>query len=170
MFDAQIIGDRELSFKFAELPADLHAAIAAKIAQNTAQLWDKVVKEKLSGQVLNMRSGNLARSIRSETADDGATITGRVYSDGSVPYARIHEFGGTTKAHVIVPSKARALHFIAGGKQVFASMVRHPGSKIPTRSYLRSALAEMIPDFVRGMREAVMEALEKRRVTTAAAA
>jgi len=53
-----------------------------------------------------------------------------------VPYGAIHEYGGTTKPHVIVPKRASVLSF--GGR--FYKKVNHPGSNIPARPYLTPAL------------------------------
>lgn len=101
-----------------------------------------LVRTKLSGSVLHIRSGRLINSVRSEMVENATSIYGRVYSQG-VPYARIHEYGGQTKPHVILPVKASMLHFWVGGKEVFTRRVNHPGSKIPMRSYMRSSLAEL---------------------------
>jgi hypothetical protein len=45
---------------------------------------------------------------------------------GDVKYAAIQEFGGAFPPHEIVPSKAKALAFVLGGKQVFAAQVTLP--------------------------------------------
>lgn len=49
-------------------------------------------------------------------------------------YAAIHQLGGRTKAHVIVPRHAKALAFPGGAHPV--KKVNHPGSKIPARPML----------------------------------
>jgi hypothetical protein len=54
-----------------------------------------------------------------------------------------------------VPVKARALAF-AG---VFARRVHHPGSAIPARSYLGSALEAMHDDIAGGLKATVLDAL-----------
>lgn len=51
----------------------------------------------------------------------------------NVKYAAIHQFGGQTRAHVILPRHKKALAF--GGRVV--KRVNHPGSKIPPRPFLR---------------------------------
>ncbi len=66
----------------------------------------------------------------------------------SMPYAAIHEFGGKTKPHLILPRFAKALRFATAlsmkGKHkatayAFATEVHHPGSVIPARPYLMPA-------------------------------
>jgi hypothetical protein len=59
-------------------------------------------------------------------------------------------------AHEILPDKARVLAFVAGGKLVFARRVQHPGSQIPARSYLGSALDEQSDDIVKDLTEIVL--------------
>jgi phage gpG-like protein len=83
---------------------------------------------------------------------------GSVFSSGDVKYAAIHEFGGQTAPHLIVPKKAQALAFMGkSGNQVFARQVNHPGSKMPERSFLRSALNDMSGEIQRGMKQAVIQ-------------
>ncbi len=71
-----------------------------------------------------------------------------------MPYAAIYEYGGQTAPHEIRPVNARALHFMAGGGDVFAMVVHHPGSKIPQRSYMRSSLAELRDKLLMNMERA----------------
>jgi phage gpG-like protein len=121
------------------------------------------VQQKLSGEVLAVRSWRLRDSVRQEPAQGDITIAAAVVVPASVPYAEIQEFGGTTPAHAIVPRKGEALRFVAGGKAVFARRVAHPGSRIPERSYLRAALAEMENDITAALGEAVAEAAAEWR-------
>jgi phage gpG-like protein len=93
---------------------------------------------------LKVRSGSLLNSIgasKKVTEEADGTISGQIGSQG-VPYAAIHEFGGTTPPRRIEPKKeGGVLAFQIKGQQVFAKFVDHPGSKIPARPYLRPALA-----------------------------
>lgn len=159
MLSIEITGSRELAERFDRMPEEVRAALRRKITRLTLKLEEHVKTQKLSGQVLHTVSGRLKRSIHSEVVDSGSMITGRVYSSGDVPYARIHEFGGKTAAHEIVATKAQALSFIMGGKRVFFRRVRHPGSVMPERSYLRSSLEDMRAEIVDGMVDAVREAV-----------
>jgi phage gpG-like protein len=116
------------------------------------------IQQKLSGEVLQIRSGALAASIISSIENDGSDTSVSISSTG-VPYAAIQEFGGKTAAHDIVAVKAKALAFCAGGGQVFARSVQHPGSTIPAHSYLGSSLAEMRDEIESGFKQAILEAL-----------
>jgi phage gpG-like protein len=116
------------------------------------------IQQMLSGEVLQTRSGALAASIISSIENDGSATSVSISSTG-VPYAAIQEFGGKTAAHDIVAVKGKVLAFSAGGNQVFAKSVHHPGSTIPARSYLGSSLAEMRDEIESGFKQAVLESL-----------
>jgi phage gpG-like protein len=109
-------------------------ALTAKRFVELGQRWEAIVKDNLSGAVLAMRSGKLRKSIGHRAGAKSVTV----YSAG-VPYAGIDELGGRTRPHEIVATKAQALHFVFGAKD-FAKSVHHPGSRIPARPFVRSAL------------------------------
>ncbi|MGH6848443.1 MAG: hypothetical protein ACREC0_13705 [Methylocella sp.] len=140
-FDAQAVQDSLLGQADA-----LRGALEARIQQ------------KLSGEVLQTRSGALAASIISSIENNGSDTSVSISSTG-VPYAAIQEFGGKTAAHDIVAVKAKALAFSMGGQQIFAKSVHHPGSTIPARSYLGSSLAEMSDEIESDFKQAILEAL-----------
>ena len=137
----------------------LRARLRGTIIDLTQDLAD-LVRAKLSGQVLNVRTGHLRASIKSQLVEDSTSLFGRVFSDGSVPYAAIHEYGGVTRPHEIVARYAKALAFQWHGEQVFFKRVNHPGSKIPERSYLRSSLADMQNTIIEKLTSAAKEAAE----------
>ena len=155
-------GDRQLVAKLDNMPAALKQALLVKVTQLTLRLEKKVKTEKLNGQVLNRITGNLARSIASKVDQGPESVTGRVFSSGDVKYAAIHEFGGQTAPHLILPKKAQALAFTSkGGQQVFARKVNHPGSKMPERSFLRSALRDMSADITKELKATVIKTLKQ---------
>ena len=116
------------------------------------------IQRKLSGEILQIRSGALAASISSAIGNDEGGTSGSISSAG-VPYAAIQEFGGKTAAHDIIAVKAKALAFRVGGDKVFARVVHHPGSTIPSHSYFGSALMEMHDEIESGFKQAILEAL-----------
>lgn len=101
-----------------------------------------------SREKLNVRSGRLRQSISATPAGKGAVAVGT-----NVVYAPIHEFGGKTPPHEIVPIRAAALAFNIGGKTVFARKVSHPGSLIPARPFLGPALDKERPRVVAEIRK-----------------
>jgi phage gpG-like protein len=152
-------GDRQLIAKLSAMPNALRQALVRK-ANALALKLEALVKSKLNGQVLHVRTGALRRSIFEEVTDTATSVTGRVASSGDVKYAAIHEFGGQTKAHVIYPAKANALAFMIGGKKIFAKKVNHPGSKIPARPYMVPSLQQMKDEIVRGLNDTVLESVK----------
>ena len=102
-------------------------------------------------------AGNLRRSTFQTVMDQGTQVVGQVASSSDVKYGRIHEFGGVTSPHDIVPVKGQALAFMMGGKQVFAKIVHHPGSRIPERSFMRSSLTESREDIIADLRDAAAD-------------
>jgi phage gpG-like protein len=135
----------------------VHEALFRKADQLRLALEARV-KAKLAGEVLRTRSGALANSISStiETSDNALILS---VSSVGIPYAAIQEYGGRTAAHEIVAVKAKALAFTIGGANVFAKRVHHPGSTIPARSYLGSAVSEMRDEIETGLKGALREAL-----------
>ena len=111
------------SAALAAMPERVREALSAKANALAADLQAKI-QQKLAGDVLNPKSGALARSIVATIDDSSANVSVRIATSGDVKYAAIHEFGGTIPPHQIVPDKAKALAFAIGGKQVFAARVQ----------------------------------------------
>ena len=139
------------------LPAKLRAALEKEISTLAQDLRTHIIRDKLVGQVLNRRSGRLGQSIQERVESSTTAVTGVVYSSGDVPYARIHEYGGKTAAHVIKAKNADALAFMWRGKQAFYKKVNHPGSNMPERSYMRSSLKDMKDEITERLQRAVTE-------------
>ncbi len=156
MLQISLEGQEALAERLGVLPDRLRAALADKVDALAESLFSQVVGVNLSGGVLNARSGVLRDSIQLEASQRNDQIGAEIFSDGEVPYAAIQEYGGKTAAHEILPDKAKVLAFVMNGKQVFARRVQHPGSQIPARSYLRSALEEQGEDIVQDLTEIVM--------------
>lgn len=125
------------------------ASLTRGIGRLVLRLLRKVKQEKLSGQVLNVRTGRLRRSInqRIEGANT-ARVSGVVGTN--VDYGRKHEFGftgqETVKQHLRNQVKAWGRD-IEPMQVTVSSHTRNV--KLPERSFLRSALAEMQPDIER---------------------
>jgi phage gpG-like protein len=161
MFALALEGLEETSARLNGYPAALQAALGAKASELAAALTDVVKNDKLSGAVLNSRTGALRDSIVTNVTADADGILASVGSEGDVKYAAIQEYGGKTSAHEILPAKADVLAFVIGDAQHFARRVEHPGSLIPERSYLRSALADMKDEILTALADAATEAWER---------
>ena len=159
MFALEVRGLDETSARFDAYPAALQAALGAKATELATALAD-LVKNKLSGAVLNTSSGTLRDSIAASVTADSDSVLASVGSEGDVKYAAIQEYGGKTSAHEILPVKGDVLAFVAGDGQHFARRIEHPGSVIPERSYLRSSLEDMKDEILSALASAAAEAWE----------
>lgn len=95
---------------------------------------------------LGVRTGRLRSSITALVKEDSDRISVAFGTD--VPYARIHEEGGTIPPRLITPKKAGGvLSFMMGNRRVFAKSVNHPGGKIRQRPFLRPGIKDRLPKF-----------------------
>lgn len=116
---------------------------------------------KLSGPVLKVDTGRLRESMQMRV-EKGTNPRGVIGTN--VVYGRIHELGGKTRPHVILPKKAKALRFLdrLSGQIVFRKRVSHPGSVMPARPYLGPSLEESIPKIQKIMLRRLSAALAGR--------
>ena len=160
MLTVSITGDADMAAGLDGLPAATIAAIHAKSGALADRLLARV-QQKLGGEAPRTRTGELAASVSVEGPE--LTSEGVLTSlTAAARYAAIQEYGGVTSPHDILPQRAKALAFLAGGQQVFARHVHHPGSHIPERSYLRSSLAELAPGIAAEMKAAVLAAMQQQ--------
>lgn len=152
----EIVGVPEAAERLEQSYTRLYVATAKEMGVQMLELRNYAVTAKMHGQMVNQRTGNLARNVISETEEQGSAVLGRVGipSANTAPYGRILHDGGTTRAHVIEAKKAKALSFVmtaetldaAGfgweGGRIFLRRINHPGSKFPPRPYLASALED----------------------------
>jgi len=141
------------------MPERIRAALVAKAGVLAAKLQAKI-GQKLSGEVLQMKSGALAGSIGVTIEETSGGVAVRLATSADVKYAAIHEFGGVIPPHEIVPDKAKALAFLVGGKQAFAARVNLPAIAMPERSYMRTSLAEMADDIRDELAATAIEAIQ----------
>lgn len=131
------------------------------------------VKDKLTGQVLHVRTGTLRRSINRVVTENGSNITATIGTN--VRYAAIHEYG--FNGEVEVPAYTRkvraqgeiALRKVRGrnfgvwekkeGKVTGIANVREHTRRLmmPERSFLRSSLREYAPMIREELRKAAVE-------------
>ena len=151
MIRGYVFGDKETVAKLGRLDRAGRQAIRVSIQRLTLRLLAKVKSDKLSGQVLNVRTGRLRRSINQRVTVKDNGVYGVVGTN--VKYGRVHEMGGrvTVKAHL------RMQRMAWGKRMKNARMVEVRAHVVdyPERTFLRSALREMEPDVRRALREAL---------------
>lgn len=141
----------------------IRAEVHVQMEDSMVELYMYITGAKLSGQVLNVRTGRLRAAVGSRVYESGDEVIGEVYVPlDKVPYARLQEMGGKTKAHIIRPKVRKALRFIgADGDEVITSLVNHPGSVMPERSFMRSGLHDMTTRILNDLNDAIARAVNK---------
>lgn len=136
MIEVTLPNQQQLADDLNVVRANLLAALKTELTKVSFDVSARVKDQKLSGQVLNVRTGRLRRSINAkpvtETATGVETLVGT-----NVEYGRIHEFG--FKGTVNVKEHLRKT------KNGFKASVRAHGRQVnvPERSFLRSSLDDM---------------------------
>lgn len=156
MIRGYVFGQRETIAKLDRLTKQGKATLRVSIQRLTLKLLAKVKEQKLTGQVLKVRTGKLRRSINQRVTVDTKGIYGIVGTN--VEYGRMHELGGTysVKAH------ARMMKMAWGKKLRTPKVVQVREHKItyPKRSFLASALKDMEPNVRAEIRRALIASMK----------
>ncbi len=124
------------------------------------QLQSKIVSEKLSGQVLNRRTGVLSSSVVPIPAslDYPKIRFGIEAASGPAWYGKLFEEGGS-RAYDILATKARALRFLREGRTVYARSVMHPPQA--QRAFMKPSVEEFLPTIQSELNQAVRDVLNE---------
>lgn len=160
MVKGTIIGSEKITARFREIDQKALPKLTAKIQKVVIQLQAKVIKDKLSGQVLKVRSNNLRSSIHQEVSTNGNTIVGKVGTN--VEYAAFHEYGFNGTQNVKEHLRNIKIAFGKPLKKPKLVTVRAHGRKVdyPEKSFLRSAMEDMKDEIMVAMTEGMKEAIE----------
>lgn len=145
------VDDTEVSAKLDRVPGAAGAEVKRIVTADTL-VMKSYVQRRLSGEVLNVRSGRLRRSIDQRIEEQPGTVSGIVFSSSDVRYARIHEYGGKINIPEIVPVNGKVLRFEYQGRVIFAARVRAHTVTMPERPYMRPSLKEVTAKFLSDMR------------------
>ena len=154
---------RQVMARLTSMPDKLRAAFLKKTYTLAEKLKSKV-QQNLTNRLLNIRTGNLVRSIFEEVKDSTNEVSGRVYSSG-VAYARIQEDGGTIKhpggTAYLIDKKTGLAQFISNKDEIASRLPRTKPHDITLkgRRYMGSAFDEMKPEIKEGYEEAAKEGL-----------
>ncbi|KWI90192.1 hypothetical protein WM08_15160 [Burkholderia ubonensis] len=159
--DGQVKGESQVIARVNRIVPNVRNALVERVQRLVIQLQAHVVADKLSGQVLNVRSGRLRRSVNQAVVTTETTVTGIVSTP--VEYAAAHEYG--FRGVVTVKEHVRQVT-MGWGKPlttpVTATVRSHPMKmNLPEKSFLRSALADQREDILRGIREATAEGAQR---------
>ena len=134
-----------------KLPALIQANVFQALKQGMMVAEQISQTKYLTGprpEKLGVVTGLLRSSVKSGAylgGDPGTFATGVL--SANTEYARIHEYGGTTRPHRIEAKNVRNLKFFWKKKGIWflGPRVNHPGSKIPARPYLTPAIEDSLP-------------------------
>lgn len=138
----------------AKVPA-LTAAVRSSVTRASIMLLAYVKANKLSGQVLHVRTGTLRRKVNYRVTESANTVTGSV--GVKLAYAAAHEYGfdGTEN----VREHLRTIKQAFGRSIAPVTFTVHAHSRhmhLPERSFLRSSLRELTPEIQTMIRSAVL--------------
>jgi hypothetical protein len=136
--------------------AAVFARVQVEVVRQTGMLAEYIKREKLSGQVLKNRTGNLRNSVFPSMESSGSQIIGTVAVDNTAPYGRYQEYGAQIPERV--PVKAKALRWYVGGSPVFAMRAR--AFTLLPRPFMRPSLDEKAPSITAAIRQSVNEAIK----------
>ena len=139
----ELRGDEEVLVRFANLGSGLRAILTEKMA-GQMEVLRSAAKRNLEEYADSTRenhgpSGQLSRSLQTSVTEEGSAVIGRVFSDGSVPYASVQEFGGGAGASIL-PHGNYPLRFIYQGEDWAVNAVTR--GETPAKRYLRNALED----------------------------
>lgn len=159
MIKAWILDSDRVVARLGSQPEVIKGALKESIGRLTLALLVKA-KEKLSDQVLHVRTGRLRRSVTSRLDESGNTVTGVVGTN--VSYAARHEYGFTgtenVKQHLRMCKQAFGRPLKNPHEITVKAFSRHVN--YPAHSFLRSALQELQPEVKREIESAMNRAMK----------
>lgn len=148
----------QLIARFSRLPQETLNALVPTMDKVGDNLQNYIRSEKLRGQVLKVRTGKLRNSVTHTPPQvSGNSVSTSVGVFDGLPYARIHEYGGT----IDVPAVDNKLMVFSAkdGNTVFTRKHRAFSVNMPERSYLRSSLSDQREAILSQITRAVQRSL-----------
>ena len=138
----------------AKAPGLMEKVLVAKMRDCMIQLQRHVQKDKLTGQVLHVRTGVLRNSIHPNVESDGKTVVGTVRTN--VKYGVFWEFGG------LIPQHNRLITKVFGNTLKFPVWGTWKARQLAPRSFIGSGMADLLPGFQKKLGvEVIAEVLRK---------
>ena len=158
MISAELLGDGRALDQLRALPDAANAGLARAIAKLGIALQSHVQQDKLSGEVLNVRSGTLKSSIDVHIDKSAAGVTATVFTDLDYAAAQEYGFSGTVNVRASLRMIKQAFGHPIATKTV--SVRAHSRQMdLPARSFLQSALDDMAPNISADVEDALREAI-----------
>lgn len=160
MITVELQGQEQLVGKLRLLPDLFRQKLNKALKIEALNLVTFIKESELSGQVLKVGvgtkdPGELRDSIFEENTQNSTSgVTYKVASGGNIPYAAIHEYGGT----IHHPGSDKLQVFEVGGKTVFTNHTAAHDIVMPERSYMRAGLAHQKDEIVAAIQGTLKEA------------
>jgi phage gpG-like protein len=167
---ATIRGEPQLRRRLSDVEVKAFASVETAVKREALSLVAYIKANKLSDQVLKVRTGRLRRSITARFEGEG-TGNFRAFVGTNVKYARAHELGfeGAVKVSEHPVREFQRIQSIAFGKQMKAPRMvtvrAHTvkahllNMKVPARPFLSTSLEENKDRITGNLRKAIAEAL-----------
>ena len=137
----------------------VQTAIVQSVGRSALRLQREVMQNRLSGQVLNVRTGNLRRSIHQRVTNTGSAVIGEVNTN--VRYGKAHEYGfaGTVNVKASLRQVRQAFGRPLKSPRYIQVRAHSRNVKLPERSFLRTALRDLKPEIEADLRNSVERVL-----------
>jgi len=160
----KIIGKAEMQRRLRNAGPVVIASLVSEMKAQMARAADWSRANRLSGDPLHRRSGQLSRSVTSGARVEGNSVIGTLGSN--LPYAKVHEQGGIfnipTYSRRPPRSKTPSGHFRkrTDEQRVASVTVRAHTATFPQRAFLRPALENNRAQILAGLRAATIRSLK----------
>lgn len=152
----RIVGTERLIAGMNGIGRDIRARLG-EAGFKGAQRIVNIATKKLRGEVLNVRSGTLIKSLRAYKIDRDSAMAAVI--GPAAKYGAAHEVGATIPAHRVAPKYKKALHWVGGGTDFFSKGHTIPTFDLPKRPWFypsgEQAAPEIVEDFRRILEDAV---------------
>ena len=95
MLNVEFIGGDAIAAVLKAYSDGVQSAVEKSIGRSVLKLQREVKRNRLSGQVLNVRTGNLRRSIHHQVTSSGGLVVGEVNTNVRYGAAQEYGFAGT---------------------------------------------------------------------------
>ena len=157
MIKAALVGDAQTIERIKGMGSAVRLELKRTIEQLSIKLQIAVKKENLTGQVLNVQTGRLRRSVTYKIEQTTNGTFG--YVGTNVEYGKLWEYGFSQKIGAGTRGGPRNLT----GQALNTYMSKHPPGikKHKARSFLRAALADMQNEIREQIRSAAVRVARK---------
>lgn len=163
----RVVGDKAVVARISSIVPSVRQSLTRAMLRITIDLQGYVVKNKLSGQLLNRRTGTLAASMQHKVVSTSEGVVGvvgsRVNAGAPLKYARALEDGFTGTVNVREHLRMMTTAFGKAVKDPHKITVgAHSAHRnIKARHYLSSSLAERRDAYLDQIEKAVGEGANK---------